>query len=173
MVSETNGATLARPALPSPSGRRWRRATDEGVLLKHRRTFPHPPSGHLLPEGEGTFRSGSQAAHHHTGLDAPTPDHVQGRLSPVKREALRQVARDASAMAQFESLRQCHWAATWFLDAVLEFKQIVTLAALLPPIARLPGFAADDPPMGDSLARHPEEIVPMRTESCRARWGWV
>ena len=45
---------------PSPTGRRWREAPDEGGGMTSQERFPsvqisrpHPPSGHLLPEGEG------------------------------------------------------------------------------------------------------------------------
>ena len=49
-----------RVLYPSPTGRRWRAAPDEGVQTMARGSsivtdvsLPHPPFGHLLPGGEG------------------------------------------------------------------------------------------------------------------------
>jgi len=62
---EGNGAPAeqrqdASPAFPSPIGRRWREATDEGKNFQghgsssvREAPVPHPPFGHLLPKGEG------------------------------------------------------------------------------------------------------------------------
>ena len=53
-------ARVAAALLPSPSGRRWRDASDEGGRMASQGgssgveiSRPHPPFGHLLPEGEG------------------------------------------------------------------------------------------------------------------------
>jgi dCTP deaminase len=52
------------------------------------------------------------------------------------------------------------------LARTIEFFRIPQRVPIGPPAHRTsPGCAADDPPMGDSLARHPEEPVPMRTRS--------
>ena len=58
-VPENFGVSARLGGLPSPTRRRWREAPDEGgasqssTVSQIAKPLPHPPSGHLLPAGEG------------------------------------------------------------------------------------------------------------------------
>ena len=99
LVAAFEAVEAARLLLTSPPGRGRREAPGEGKPLQISemvatdKSFPHPPSGHLLPEGEGNsipltyFEFGTLAALHlfqQSGLDLAVLEvGLGGRLDAV------------------------------------------------------------------------------------------